>query len=105
MMVITFYMTDFNAFALTGRDCSNTRYPGCRFACPGLCARWAFSPFGSSLFILHSTFYIQKIPGRREVCRGFFMKVVVLSFLYQILVTDAFVVYNSADCFCKHVGN
>ena len=26
------------AFALTGRDCSNTRYPGCRFACPGL---WA----------------------------------------------------------------
>ena len=24
------------AFALTGRDCSNTRYPGCRFACPGL---------------------------------------------------------------------
>ena len=26
------------AFALSGRDCSNTRYPGCRFACPGLCA-------------------------------------------------------------------
>ena len=24
------------AFALTGRNCSNTRYPGCRFACPGL---------------------------------------------------------------------
>ena len=24
------------AFALTGRDYSNTRYPGCRFACPGL---------------------------------------------------------------------
>ncbi|WP_337572017.1 hypothetical protein, partial [Prevotellamassilia timonensis] len=24
------------AFALTGRDRSNTRYPGCRFACPGL---------------------------------------------------------------------
>ena len=20
--------------------------PGCRFACPGLCACWAFSPFG-----------------------------------------------------------
>ena len=26
------------AFALTGRNCSNTRYPGCRFACLGLCA-------------------------------------------------------------------
>ena len=26
------------AFALTGRDCSDTRYPGCRFACPGLSA-------------------------------------------------------------------
>ena len=24
------------AFALSGRDSSNTRYPGCRFACPGL---------------------------------------------------------------------
>ena len=32
------------AFALTGRDCSNTRYPGCRFACPGLCAALGFQP-------------------------------------------------------------
>ena len=24
------------AFALSGRDCSNTRYPGCRFACPAM---------------------------------------------------------------------
>ena len=32
----------FNAFALTGRDCSNTWNPGCRFACPGLCAPLAF---------------------------------------------------------------
>ena len=32
------------AFALTGRDCSNTRYPGCRFACPGLCAPLGFQP-------------------------------------------------------------
>ena len=32
------------AFALTGRDCSNTRYPGCRFACPGLCATLGFQP-------------------------------------------------------------
>lgn len=24
MMVIKFYMTDYNAFALTGRDCTNT---------------------------------------------------------------------------------
>ena len=29
---------------LTGRDCSNTRYPGCRFACPGLCATLGFQP-------------------------------------------------------------
>ena len=32
------------AFALSGRDCSNTRYPGCRFACPGLCAPLGFQP-------------------------------------------------------------
>ena len=32
------------AFALSGRDCSNTRYPGCRFACPGLCATLGFQP-------------------------------------------------------------
>ena len=32
------------AFALTGRDCSNTRYPGCRFACPGLGATLGFQP-------------------------------------------------------------
>ena len=32
------------AFALTGRNCSNTRYPGCRFACPGLCAPLGFQP-------------------------------------------------------------
>ena len=32
------------AFALTGRDCSNTRYPGCRFACPGLCVPLGFQP-------------------------------------------------------------
>ena len=34
----------FKAFALTGRDCSNTRYPGCRFACPGLWAPLGFQP-------------------------------------------------------------
>ena len=32
------------AFALSGRDCSNTRYPGCRFACPGLGAPLGFQP-------------------------------------------------------------
>ncbi len=32
------------AFALTGRDCFNTRYPGCRFACPGLWAPLGFQP-------------------------------------------------------------
>ena len=32
------------AFALTGRDCSNAWYPGCRFACPGLCATLGFQP-------------------------------------------------------------
>ena len=32
------------AFALSGRDCSNTRYPGCRFACPGLWAPLGFQP-------------------------------------------------------------
>ena len=32
------------AFALLGRDCSNTRYPGCRFACPGLCAPLGLQP-------------------------------------------------------------
>ena len=32
------------AFALSGRDCSNMRYPGCRFACPGLCAPLGFQP-------------------------------------------------------------
>ena len=29
-------VTELFTFALTGRDCFNTRYPGCRFACPGL---------------------------------------------------------------------
>ena len=33
-----------NAFALTGRDCSNTGDPGCRFACPGLGAPLGFQP-------------------------------------------------------------
>ena len=32
------------AFALSGRDCSNTWYPGCRFACPGLWAPLGFQP-------------------------------------------------------------
>ena len=32
------------AFALTGRDYSNMRYPGCRFACPGLCVPLGFQP-------------------------------------------------------------
>ena len=32
----------FNAFALSGRDCSNTWDPGCRYACPGLRAPLAF---------------------------------------------------------------
>ena len=32
------------AFALSRRDCSNTRYPGCRFACPGLWAPLGFQP-------------------------------------------------------------
>ena len=27
-----------NAFALTARKDNNTLHPGCRFACPGLCA-------------------------------------------------------------------
>ncbi|WP_337569852.1 hypothetical protein, partial [Hallella sp.] len=34
-----------NAFALAGRVCLyQSVNPGCRFACPGLCAHWAFSP-------------------------------------------------------------
>ena len=32
------------AFAPSGCDCSNTRYPGCRFACPGLWAPLGFQP-------------------------------------------------------------
>ena len=44
------------AFALTGRDCSNTRYPGCRFACPGLCATLGFQPAlaKSETSVIHS---------------------------------------------------
>ena len=34
----------FNAFALSGRDCSNTGDPGCRYACPGLSAPLGFQP-------------------------------------------------------------
>jgi len=32
------------ASALTGHQYYGNRDPGCRFACPGLCAHWAFSP-------------------------------------------------------------
>ena len=44
------------AFALTGRDCSNTRYPGCRFASPGLCATLGFQPAlaKSETSVIHS---------------------------------------------------
>ena len=35
----------FYAFALSGRWWFIVCYPGCRFACPGLRAYWAFSPF------------------------------------------------------------
>ena len=34
----------FNAFALSGRDCSNTWDPGCRYACPGLRAPLGLQP-------------------------------------------------------------
>ena len=45
MMVITFYMTDYNAFALTGRDCSNTGDPqGAATLALGYGLHWAFSP-------------------------------------------------------------
>ena len=43
MMVITFYMTDFNAFALTGRDCSNTGKPRVSLRLP-----WAMGYIGLS---------------------------------------------------------
>ncbi len=31
-----------------GAGIRGTRYPGCRSACPGLCACWAFSPFSAN---------------------------------------------------------
>ncbi len=36
------------AFALTGRHKPPIINPGCRFACPGLGACWAFSPLQSN---------------------------------------------------------
>ena len=30
-----------------GEQWAELHYPGCRFACPGLCARWAFSPLAA----------------------------------------------------------
>ena len=45
----------FNAFALSGRDCSNTWDPGCRFACPGLGA------FGLSARALSAKKHAEKI--------------------------------------------
>ena len=47
------------AFALTGRDCSNTRYPGCRFACPGLCAPLGFQPVLAKSEMHHKRFPFQ----------------------------------------------
>ena len=51
------------AFALTGRDCSNTRYPGCRFACPGLWAPLGFQPVLAKsetwVSMLHATCYVK----------------------------------------------
>ena len=38
------FKSTFNAFALSGRDCTNTGNPGCRFACPGLCTPLGFQP-------------------------------------------------------------
>ena len=49
------------AFALTGRDCSNTRYPGCRFACPGLCAPLGFQP---ALVKSETWVTYRKVPSR-----------------------------------------
>ncbi|CDA46025.1 unknown [Prevotella sp. CAG:5226] len=54
MMVIKFYMTDYNAFALTGRDCSNTGgTPGCRYACPGLWSPLGFQPALAKTLLPH----------------------------------------------------
>ena len=32
---------------IQGEQWAELHYPGCRFACPGLCARWAFSPLAA----------------------------------------------------------
>ena len=64
------------AFALTGRDCSNTRHPGCRFACPGLWAPLGFhciigcgSAIQASLiaFALHDDSAALAKSGTREI--------------------------------------
>ena len=53
-----------NAFALTGRDCSNTGDPGCRFACPGLGAPLGFQP------VLANTTYCTTV-GNEVVFRSY----------------------------------
>ena len=55
------------AFALTGRDCSNTRYPGCRFACPGLLAPLGFQPaFAKSESSITKKFRCQQFMKSRH---------------------------------------
>ena len=45
ILVTPCYIIICNAFAFTGRELHVIiGYPECRFACPGLSARWAFSP-------------------------------------------------------------
>ena len=68
------------AFALTGRDCSNTRYPGCRFACPGLCATLGFQPaLAEKLCKSQSERQYKKINGIRMDINRF-----INLFLFQI---------------------
>lgn len=66
------FKSTFNAFALSGRDCTNTETSGCRFACPGLCAPLGFqpAPAKSETSVPHSSklhkifFTITKHPPR-----------------------------------------
>ena len=58
-------MIGFNAFALSGRDCSNTWYPGCRFACPGLSAPLGFQPALAKIIVAISMSVTETIAGSK----------------------------------------
>ena len=61
MVAITLSMTGFNAFALSGRDCSNTWDPGCRYACPGLSAPLGLQPALAKIMVAISMLVVERL--------------------------------------------